>query len=643
MIRGDKEVTMTTHTLETPEEIAEKERIRKERAEKMKAKAEERKKEKELKRLKALERKRLIEQGVIKPHRVKSKSKQDAVDEINLDPNELKSSKNYYGGGHLAELLKASSYYTNLGSQFDGSRRKVRPVERLNEDKEYLNELNRKSKGKRLLKNKAADHPKLKRLKTVDNTTMRRHTKKVANIKAEEGEKEEVDKLEKETKEEEETRDEVTQREPEPIWFINLNENKNDIEINDTRSFFQSFVYDKQNDSQIPSDIVSAADLVKRRIKTYRTDHEVYKLQRVQLHFPFSEYKEDYILALPKDELQFNPFDEIGKNMEILSTQFFPPDESVKVVNLEDPENCIVGKYIKAFDDNDLDLLLKCIDEFNNLIDELRNNGKILDHVINKKAFSICVIYELLNQCYLRRVLPDSKKLSNYKAFSNEVYGELMPAFLSSVYRACNLNSRSCFIDLGSGVGNCVIQASLEFGCESYGVEIVEHASRLGDLQLAEFNNRCRVLGLNPGITKLFSQQSFIDNPPVKAVVDRCDVILCNNYLFDANLNKKVIDLFQDLKVGCKIISLKPIVPAGHRLDGNNINSILNKMKTSKFIYEENSVSWTSKGGFYYITEVMDTMDEALFRIRATRSRREDSIDERTRSNTPLNAFTNNV
>ncbi|OXT10299.1 hypothetical protein B9K06_26445, partial [Bacillus sp. OG2] len=90
-----------------------------------------------------------------------------------------------------------------------------------------------------------------------------------------------------------------------------------------------------------------------------------------------------------------------------------------------------------------------------------------------------------------------------------------------------------------------------------HGVEIVDNASRLGDLQLIEFERRCRIFGLNPGYVNLFSKQSFINNPPVKEVVDKCGVILVNNYLFDTHLNKNVIELFQDLKVGTKIISLK--------------------------------------------------------------------------------------
>lgn len=631
----------------TPEEIAEQERRKKIRGEKAKL-YHLMKKEKKKRRSEAIKKNRNKNQGEKAEKRPKK-----VFDLNNIDYD------SYYGGGEIAELLKASQYFTNQGKKFDSSnRREIKPVERLSQDYEYSSSLSRKTHGKKLKhrdnkieKNKSTPKRKYKKRARKEYEEYEENEEEEEenhedeeNLDQNEGNNNDNQSREGTTESDDSKQENDPPSEPEPIWFTDFLNNDIDISTNDWK-FFQDFIYEQKNDDFIPTNLVHGADLIRNTIKIYRTDHEVYKLQKVELHFPFSNYKEQYLLALPKDDIQYNPFDEIGKLMELMSNAFFPPEEKNKVMNLDDSENCIVGRYINSFEKNDIDELIKCINEFNQLIDSLRINGKILEFTKERKTFPREFIYELLNQCYLRKILPESKKLSNYKAFSNEVYGELMPSFLTTVYSKCELNNKCCFIDLGSGVGNCVIQAAIEFGCESHGVEIVANASRLGDLQLEEFENRCRIFGLKPGFVNLFSKQSFVNNPPVKEIVDRCQVILVNNYLFDTQLNKKVVELFQDLKVGTKIISLKPIVPATHTIDWDNCSSILNRLKTSKFIYDEDSVSWTSKGGFYYITEVMNDIVEdnfVVFKSREAR-RRDEGLDERSRSDTPLNAFTNNV
>ncbi|GME83694.1 unnamed protein product [Ambrosiozyma monospora] len=273
----------------------------------------------------------------------------------------------------------------------------------------------------------------------------------------------------------------------------------------------------------------------------------------------------------------------------------------------------------------------------------------ILPQNIHQTGLPRAVVYEILNQCYTRTVLPRANKLRDYKPFSNMVYGELMPSFLTQVYRDCGLNKEKSFIDLGSGVGNCTIQAALEFGCESYGVELAKNASILADAQLEEFQKRCALLGLKLPKIKLFGQQSFVDNPAVQEVVTNADVLLINNYLFDASLNLKIVELIQDLKPGSKIISLKPVVPPSYDLAWDPL-SILARLDEKKYIYRENSVSWTSNGGYYYISEVKEEFCDryTTSNPRHSRTRRSAANDlqsdgDSTREHTPsMNAFTNN-
>ncbi|OWB56953.1 methyltransferase activity protein [[Candida] boidinii] len=465
----------------------------------------------------------------------------------------------------------------------------------------------------------------------------------------------------------------VEPEQPTPIWFLDFL-NTDDIDIQPDRKFFSDQIYDLKINKYESNEInlVQAKDLVESYAKEFQSNSD-FNPTNIKLSFPFSNYKEEYCLTLFSKKDDFNSFDEIARNMELFAVSFLPEEYKNKIANIEDPTNCLIGRYIESFETGNYNEIIKIIEEFNSIIENLNsqdgnnennenkenngNNGnnennennQLLKYVKNLDKFPLVSIYEILNQCYIRTVLPEAKKLSSYKAFSNYVYGELMPSFLTMVYKQSGLDANSTFIDLGSGVGNCCIQAALEFGCKSYGCEIMEHASRLCELQLTEFENRCKILGLNPGKIEFYLYQSFEDNKPVKETVNQCNVILCNNYLFDSKLNLKVTELFTDLKVGTKIISLKPIVPPGHAITWNNIDSILNRIKTTRYIYGPDSVSWTSNGGYYYISEVMDDIVDENFVVFQSRSKRGASVginnnnSDSSRAGTPLNAFTHNV
>lgn len=527
-------------------------------------------------------------------------------------------------------------------------------------------------------------------------------------------------------------------------WFTNISKDGN-IDVTPEKTFMADWVYEDDIPSKINTPPIQAKSMFK---SDFTTEHNFFKGQKVELHFPLSEYIEEYSLLLPKSEVYFNPFDELGKMMELTALTFFPEREAQMVVNTESPDYCIVGRYIRMFElyenahaiidynvktkagkivnrikrekkyqhskeipdliilpspmktkvykpftltpsdspmelefpdgtpdsmefevtstfgvwndpipteedlisedglsprvKTDMELIAgmkKCFDEFNMLVDQLREEGSTFNVIRSRLTIPRTLVHELLNTCYSRTVLPECRKLKGYKAFSNTTYGELMPSFLSKVYVQVGLQPGMKFIDLGSGVGNCAIQAALEFQADAYGVEIMENASNLAEKQLIEFTKRCQIFGTKSGQVKLFGNQSFINNSEVKLVVDQCNVMLINNYLFDHKLNNSVIELLKDIKVGTKIISLKPIVPVGYLPVPGSV-SILDRMKTTKHVYSENSVSWTFNGGYYYITEVVAEISEENFTVMRRRGLKPASGDA---SRVNLNVFTNNV
>jgi len=213
----------------------------------------------------------------------------------------------------------------------------------------------------------------------------------------------------------------------------------------------------------------------------------------------------------------------------------------------------------------------------------------------------------ILQQVYDRAVSPNVELLKHYENGTDNVYGELKDKFISEALIKTGLKSGQVFVDLGSGVGNVVLQAALEFGCESWGCEMMKNASDLAEAQEKEFNARCRLWGIQPGNMHL-ERGDFLENRKIHQAMKRADVILVNNQAFTPDLNQKLVQLFLDLKDGCKIVSLKSFVPDGHKITSRNRDNPVNLLSVKKGEYFSKSVSWTDAGGTYFIA----TKDEKL-------------------------------
>ena len=66
----------------------------------------------------------------------------------------------------------------------------------------------------------------------------------------------------------------------------------------------------------------------------------------------------------------------------------------------------------------------------------------------------------------------DVRTFRAYKPRSEEVYGEANSIFGIQLIRALNITSKSVFYDIGSGIGNVVMQMAAITGCRAKGIEI---------------------------------------------------------------------------------------------------------------------------------------------------------------------------
>lgn len=231
--------------------------------------------------------------------------------------------------------------------------------------------------------------------------------------------------------------------------------------------------------------------------------------------------------------------------------------------------------------------LVKAIERMNAALAEIQQDGSMAAW-IDSPEYRICrqewsdLVDICHDQAYSRVIAPFSDQLEHHPRHPDEVaaaisekedaYGELRHSFMSKIIEQTNLGPGKTFVDLGSGVGNCVVQAALQAGCASYGFELLPVPARCARLQLHECQRRWAMWCLKGNLQAEVHEGDFRRHPQVARRLAEADVVLVNNEVFPSSLNMDLTHLFLDLKEGAVIVSLKPFVPDGFRMNEGNVS-----------------------------------------------------------------------
>ncbi|KAI5286319.1 Nucleosomal histone H3-Lys79 methylase [Ascosphaera aggregata] len=321
------------------------------------------------------------------------------------------------------------------------------------------------------------------------------------------------------------------------------------------------------------------------------------KWTRVEMQYPSICPREQFTLVVPHDDDGFKPIDDIVRTIEAVSENYIPT-EHLQV--FDDPTTGLKRRLRRALAHSSESEFCDALRDYNKVITKLRKEGVISKQLDVTHGLPLSLVERILTQIYARTVSPRVETLKRYENGSDNVYGELLPRFITDIFKQTKLKSGQVFVDLGSGVGNVVLQAALEIGCESWGCEMMSNACDLAELQQKEFEARCALWGISPGSVHLV-RGDFLKQESIIDVLRRADVVLINNQAFTPQLNDKITNLFLDMKEGVQIVSLKGFVPAGHKITARNFNSPINLLSVKKFEYWSEYVSWTDAGGDYFI------------------------------------------
>ncbi|WOO77194.1 Histone-lysine N-methyltransferase, H3 lysine-79 specific [Vanrija pseudolonga] len=385
-------------------------------------------------------------------------------------------------------------------------------------------------------------------------------------------------------------------------------------------------------------------------------------LPTVELRYP-SGAKEKFVLLTPISSREYNPMSELRSALRFILKHYIPPSHAHIFGSLDTtgdihssvpsrihspapgslttpppdgmspqphtPQETIGDALRRALAPNRRDGpgLLKAVERLNSALDEIASDGTMAawlsspQYRMSRRDWSGFVEF-VHDQSYSRVVAPFSDQLEHHPKHPDEVaaaisekedaYGELRHNFMSKVIEQTDLGPDSVFVDLGSGVGNCVVQAALQAGSRSYGFELLPVPSRCARLQLRECQRRWAIWCLDGNTKAEVHEGDFRRHPSVVKSLRDADVVLVNNEVFPSSLNHELTDLFLELKEGATIVSLKPFVPDGFRLNDGNYNSFAAILRQTSHTYYPNWVSWKGDSGKYYV-QVVDRSIRARY------------------------------
>ncbi|KAJ2559589.1 Nucleosomal histone H3-Lys79 methylase [Coemansia sp. RSA 1933] len=362
---------------------------------------------------------------------------------------------------------------------------------------------------------------------------------------------------------------------------------------------------------QTDDTVVSSADAV-RQSETHYEDYFEWdsteeRLRSIDLVLPAQDASETFSLLMPRsyDREATEPRDEYLPVNDLMATVrvialYLVDSAEFRLRVCEDKENGVMRRLERARNRRRGGDFVRAIASFNTM---LRNEcaagrvGGALGSIPSDLAIHI------IEQIYNRVVAPTVGLLRQYKAFSNNVYGEILPALVNQIIGDAQITSDCVFVDLGCGIGNVVLQVAAQTGCQASGIEVMKVPARFAQRQAREFEHRMRQYRMDHGSVQVW-RGDFCESVEVQRLLPKADVLLVNNYAFDGPLNQILLQMFLDLKEGTRIVSLKPFVTPDHKINARNIHSPETILSVKRYAYWSQCVSWTDNGGEYFVQTV---------------------------------------
>eukprot|EP00106_Octopus_bimaculoides_P016889 XP_014784331.1 PREDICTED: histone-lysine N-methyltransferase, H3 lysine-79 specific-like [Octopus bimaculoides] len=136
-----------------------------------------------------------------------------------------------------------------------------------------------------------------------------------------------------------------------------------------------------------------------------------------------------------------------------------------------DLKEVLENQILQDYDSKSYESMKSLCDRYNKAIDSILQlkGAPRPTHMFSRPTTNL--LKHILQQCY-NQAVTDPEKLNQYEPFSPEVYGETSFELVDQMIRSIQFTEDDYFIDLGSGVGQVVLQVSAATPCKMcYGIE----------------------------------------------------------------------------------------------------------------------------------------------------------------------------
>ncbi|KAJ7308213.1 hypothetical protein JRQ81_008733 [Phrynocephalus forsythii] len=221
------------------------------------------------------------------------------------------------------------------------------------------------------------------------------------------------------------------------------------------------------------------------------------------------------------------------------------------------------------------------------------------------------LLRHILQQVYNHSVT-DPEKLNNYEPFSPEVYGETSFDLVAQMIDEIKMTEDDFFVDLGSGVGQVVLQVAASTNCKHhYGVEKADIPAKYAETMDKEFRKWMKWYGKKHADYTL-ERGDFLSEEWRERIAST-SVIFVNNFAFGPEVDHQLKERFANMKEGGQIVSSKPFAPLNFRINSRNLSDIGTIMRVVELSPLKGSVSWTGKPVSYYLHTIDRTILENYF------------------------------
>lgn len=279
---------------------------------------------------------------------------------------------------------------------------------------------------------------------------------------------------------------------------------------------------------------------------------------------------------------------------------------------------------LSSIERKNYEIISKLCVEYNKSIENFKIRDKTVpnqdDNSIflkNKTKKVSSKFVKFIMQLIYNKAICDPDKLNQYEPFSPQVYGETSFDLITEMIKRVPLTENDIFIDLGSGVGNVVLQVAALSNCKlAFGIEKAEWPAKYAKSMEDEFRLVMNWFGKKFSNCQLYNGDFLHDSDPnvnLKEMINEAKLIFVNNYAFGAEVDHQLKLRFSNMTEGAIIVSSKAFRQENFRINCRNLNDIGAILNTTEFAPICGHVSWTDKPVKYYFQKIDHTLLEKYF------------------------------